>query len=81
MFFFHIVRKTRIREERRFKGKTEKKGGATGRERRREREGWSVGGEESENRSLVSPLLYFIVALLPAGDIQEMPPNRTHMNK
>lgn len=40
-----------------------------------------VGGEESENRSLVSPLLYFTVALVPAGDIQETPPSRTHMNK
>lgn len=34
-----------------------------------------VGGEESENRRLVSPLLYFTVALLPSGDIQETPPN------
>lgn len=29
------------------------------------------GGEESENRSLVSLLLYFTVALLPAGDIHK----------
>lgn len=29
-----------------------------------------VGGEESENRSLMSPLLHFTVAPLPAGDIQ-----------
>lgn len=29
-----------------------------------------VGGEESKNRSLMSLLLYFTVALLPAGDIQ-----------
>lgn len=40
-------------------------------ERQRERQ--SVGGEESENRSLVSPLVYFTVALLPAGDKEETP--------
>lgn len=59
-----------------FKGKTEKKGSATERDRDGGRE---RGGEESENRSLVSPLLYFTVALLPAGDIQETAPN--HMKK
>lgn len=37
--------------------------------------------EESENRSLVSPLLYFTVALLPAGDIQETAPNHMKKNK
>lgn len=40
-------------------------------ERLRERK--RVGGEESKNRSLMSLLLYFTVALLPAGDIQASP--------
>lgn len=68
-----------LENKRLFKGKTEKKGSATERERDggRERER----REESENRSLVSPLLYFTVALLPAGDIQETAPNHMKKNK
>lgn len=42
-------------------------------------EGERVGVEGGENRSRVSPLLHFTVALLPAGDIQAKAPN--HMKK
>lgn len=41
-----------------------------GMEIERERE-----GEGRENRGLMSPLLYFTVAPLPAGDTQETAPN------